>query len=185
MKESSTMNVMRKAVLQLNTSREPLRIISVRHALKLVTKGKAKVLVPTDIEIYPGIFVPSVIHLIEYAKVPYRRPIASRKNIFVRDGYRCLYCGKKDGVLELEHIIPKSKGGPSTWDNLCAACHSCNQKKRDRTPEEAGMMLIHRPLPATVHTSRFVIKQLGAEVKAWDKYLWNDSEGEQKFVTRD
>lgn len=177
------MNLMRRAVLQLNRSREPLRIISARHALKLVTKGKAKVLVATDIEVYPSIYLPSVIHLIDYAKVPYKRPIASRKNIFTRDGFKCLYCGAHGSkiVLELEHIIPKSKGGDSSWSNICAACHDCNQKKRDRTPEEAGMSLIHRPLPASIHTARFVLKQLGAEVNEWSPYLWADSKGEQKL----
>ena len=177
------MTLMRRAVLQVNASREPLRIISARQALKLITKGKAKVLVPTGIEVYPDIFLPSVIALIHYAKVPYKRPIPSRKNIFTRDGFRCLYCGAKAprAVLELEHIIPKSRGGLGTWDNLCASCHPCNQKKRDRTPEEAGMTLIHRPLPATIHTSRFVLKQLGSEVNEWSPYLWTDSNGEQRL----
>ena len=177
------MNLMRKPVLQLNRSYEPLRIISGRQALKLVTKGKARVLVATDVQVYPDIFIPSVIRLVDYAKVPYKRPIPSRKNIFTRDGFKCLYCGSKapKAVLELEHILPKSKGGPASWDNLCAACHPCNQKKGDRTPEEAGMKLIHRPLPATIHTARFVLKQLGAEVNEWERYLWTDSKGEERL----
>ena len=100
----------------------------------------------------------------------------------MRDGYRCMYCGakKRDGSeLELEHIIPRSRGGKNTWDNLVAACAPCNRRKNDRTPEEAGMQLIHRPLPATVHTARFLLKQIGAEMNepAWQKYLWNDNRG--------
>ena len=177
------MNLMRRAVLQVNASREPLRIISARQALKLITKGKAKVLVPTIIEVYPSIYLPSVIALTTYAKVPYKRPIPSRKNIFTRDGFKCLYCGAHGSkiVLELEHIVPKSRGGQGTWENVCASCHACNQKKRDRTPEEAGMTLIHRPLPASIHTARFVLKQLGSEVNAWAPYLWNDSKGEERL----
>ena len=177
------MNLMRRAVLQVNASREPLRIIGARQALKLITKGKAKVLVPTSIEVYPSIYLPSVIALTTYAKVPYKRPIPSRKNIFTRDGFKCLYCGAHGSkiVLELEHIVPKSRGGQGTWENVCASCHACNQKKRDRTPEEAGMTLIHRPLPASIHTARFVLKQLGAEVNAWAPYLWNDSKGEERL----
>jgi 5-methylcytosine-specific restriction endonuclease McrA len=177
------MNIMRRAVLQLNASYEPLRIVSAKKALTLITKGVALVEVPTSTVVYPGIYLPSVIRLRAYKTVPHKRPIPSRKNIFVRDGYRCLYCGAKAprAVLELEHVIPKSRGGQGSWDNLVSACHPCNQRKANRTPEEAGMTLIHRPLPATVHTSRFVLKQLGSEVNEWSKYLWNDSKGEQKL----
>lgn len=180
------MNLMRRTALQLNRSLEPLRIISSRRALELVTRGKAVVVVTTDIQAYHGIYVPSVIRLVNYAKVPYKRPIPSRNNIFTRDQHRCMYCGSKGGkiVLELEHIIPKSRGGPSSWENMVCSCHACNQKKRDMTPEEAGMKLIHRPLPATVHTSRFVIQKLGSEIDSWGPYLWLDSKGEQSLVAR-
>ena len=177
--------MVRRTVLQLNQSFEPLRIVTPRTALLLVTKGKARVVVPTSIQIYPGVFLPSVIRLTSYAHVPYKRPVPSRKNIFNRDGHRCMYCGRRANknkvVLELEHIIPKSKGGPNSWHNLVASCHECNQKKRDRTPEEAGMTLIHRPLPATIHTSRFVLQQVGAEITEWEPYLWKDSKGEQSL----
>jgi hypothetical protein len=177
-------SLMRRSVLQLNASLEAIRIISAKRALTLITKGKALTEVSTGIEIYPGVFLPSVIRLRHFAKVPYKRPIPSRKNIFVRDGNRCLYCGAKapKAVLELEHIVPKSRGGSSSWENLCAACHPCNQKKADRTPEEANMTLLHRPLPATVHTNRFVLKQLGAEISEWGKYLWQDSKGDTRYA---
>lgn len=177
--------MIRRAVLTLNASYEPLRIVSMKKAMTLLTKGVAVVEVPTDILIHRGlgIYAPSVIRLRHYRNVPHKRPIPSRKNIFTRDGFRCLYCGAKAPkvVLELEHIIPKSKGGPNTWDNLVASCHSCNQKKGDRTPEEAGMTLIHRPLPATINTGRFILKQLGAEVNEWSQFLFNDSKGETRL----
>jgi 5-methylcytosine-specific restriction endonuclease McrA len=177
------MNIMRRGVLQLNRSMEPLRVISVRHSLKLVCKGKARVIIPTRIEVYPGITAPSVIALVDYAKVPYKRPMSSRKNIFTRDGFKCLYCGAHGSkiVLELEHIVPKSRGGNSEWSNLCCSCHECNQKKKNMTPEEAGMKLIHRPLPATIHTSRFMLKQLGSEIEEWSSFLWNNSKGEERL----
>src|SRR4051812_12101657 len=104
--------MIKRTVLQLNQSFEPLRIVTPRRAVELVTRGKARVVVPTSIQIYPGVFVPSVIRLVTYAHVPYKRPVPSRKNIFTRDGGRCMYCGrrasrKNEIVLELEHVVPR------------------------------------------------------------------------------
>ena len=180
------MALIRRATLMLNASYEPLRIVSMKKALTLVSKGVAVVEVPTDILIHRGlgIYAPSVIRLRNYRNVPHRMQQVSRKNIFIRDGYRCMYCGakKKDGSeLELEHIFPRSRGGKNTWENLVSACRACNQRKNDRTPEEAGMTLIHRPLPASVFTSRFILKQLGSEVYEWDRFLFSDSKGEEKL----
>jgi hypothetical protein len=177
------MNLMRQPVLQLNAYFEATRIVWARKALTLVTKGKAIVICDTGKEIYPGIFMPSVIRLLEYKYVPIRMQTLSRKNIFMRDGYKCLYCGHSfaGGGLELDHVLPKSRGGRNEWSNLVSSCRRCNSRKNDRTPEEANMPLIHRPLPATIHTPRFILKSLGKEVKAWDRYLWNDSKGEQKL----
>ncbi len=108
----------------------------------------------------------------------------SKKNILTRDCYRCMYCGQKGtgAELELEHVFPKSRGGKNTWENLVAACRKCNGRKGDRTPEEAGMALIHRPLPATIHTSRFVLKQLGSEVDEWQKFLWTDKSADTSWM---
>ena len=175
---------MRKTVLQLNKHLEPLRIISVRRALTMLTKGKAVVEVPTSILIYPGVYLPSVIRLVEYAKVPYRSQQVSRKNIFLRDGERCMYCGEKfkTSELTLDHVIPKSRGGSQSWSNLVSCCAKDNHRKGNRTPEEAGMKLIHKPLPQTVHTPRFLLRSMGMEIdERWSKFLWVDSTGEQKL----
>jgi 5-methylcytosine-specific restriction endonuclease McrA len=173
----------KRPVLQLNRYFEPLRIIYARHALTLVTKGKAVVVVPTKIRVYPGIYLPSVIRLVEYAKVPYKMQQASRKNIFTRDGYRCMYCGQSraGAELELEHVIPRSRGGKNSWDNLVAACRRCNSRKNDRTPEEAGMPLIRRPLPATIFTQRELLRSLGKEIEEWTPFLFMDYKGEQRL----
>ncbi|HEX5426620.1 MAG TPA: HNH endonuclease [Candidatus Acidoferrales bacterium] len=177
------MGVMKRTVLQVNASYEPMSIISARRALTLITKGVAVVELPTKTMIYPGVYLPSVIRLRHFRKVPRRLQQVSRKNIFIRDGHRCMYCGVKAPkvVLELEHIIPKSRGGRNAWENLVAGCHDCNQKKRDRTPEEAGMTLIHRPLPQSIHTGSFILKQMGEEVNEWGPYLWNDSNGDARY----
>ena len=176
------MNLMRKPVLQLNASYEPLRIIAARRALTLITKGVAVVEVPTSTVVYPGIYLPSVIRLRTYRHVPIRMQVMRRKNILLRDGGRCMYCGQRSNELTLDHVIPRSRGGLNTWDNLVACCKRDNHKKNDRTPEEAGMNLIHRPLPQTIHTPRFVLRSMGLEVNEWSPYLWADSEGDKKYA---
>lgn len=178
--------LLRRPVLQLNASNEPMRIITVKKAMTLLTKGVAVVEVPTSKMIYPGIFVPSVIRLRDYRHVPFKLPVVSRKNILVRDGYKCMYCGtsKQASELELEHVFPRCRGGRSTWENLVASCRKCNARKDNRTPEEAGMKLIRRPLPSTIHTPRFLLKTLGSDVPEWNRFLYADSAGDQRFVFR-
>lgn len=174
-----------RAVLQLNASYEPLRIISVKKALTLLTKGVAVSEVDTGILLHRGlgIYLPSVIRLRNYRNVPIRLQVVSRRNIILRDGNRCMYCGQRyeSGELTLDHVIPKSRGGRNTWDNLVACCSRDNHRKGDRTPEEAGMRLIRRPLPQTVHTPRFLLRSLGSEVLEWGPYLYQDSKGDNRF----
>lgn len=178
-------NLMKTPVLQLNASYEALRIITARRSLTLVTKGVAVVLVDTGKEIYPGIFLPSVIKLINYRHVPVRLQIVTRRNICLRDGNRCQYCGKHfvTGDLTLDHVIPRSQGGKNTWDNLVASCGPCNREKDNRTPQEASMPLLHRPLPANIHTPRFLLRSMGSEVEHWKKYLWHDNTGDTRYGT--
>ena len=91
--------------------------------------------------------VPDILVLTGYHKIPQRDIKYSRENVYHRDGYVCQYCGKrfKRDELTLDHVIPRSLGGRGTWDNVVAACSPCNAKKADRTPEQAGMYLIHPP----------------------------------------
>lgn len=178
--------MIRRAVLQLNASFEPLRIIGMKKALTLLTKGVAVVEVPTSILIHPGmgIYAPSVIRLRTYRHVPIRLQVVSRKNIFIRDGNRCMYCGRRflSADLTLDHILPRSRGGRNEWANLVACCKTDNHRKGDRTPEEAGMNLIRRQLPQTVHTRTQILRSLGSEVDEWSKYLWRDSEGDKRYA---
>jgi hypothetical protein len=142
------MNVMRRPVLQLNASYEALRIIPATRALKLVTTEKATVELATKKLIYPGIYLPSVIRLLVYRHVPVRLQVTTRRNIFARDSHRCQYCGLKfhGSELTLDHVIPRAQGGKNSWENLVACCRRDNHRKADRTPEEAEMPLLRRPL---------------------------------------
>lgn len=182
-KTSRTMTLMRKPVLVLNASYEAIRIVAARRALTLICKGAAVVEVPTNTEVYPGITLPSVIRLRTYRHIPIRMQIVTRKNIYQRDGNRCQYCGKhfRSEELTLDHIIPRSKGGASSWDNLVAACKLDNHRKADQTPEEADMKLIRRPLPITVHTSRHLLRTIASDVVEWRKYLYHDNEGDRRY----
>jgi hypothetical protein len=180
------MNVMRRPVLQLNASYEALRITSARRALNLVTKGKAVVELATNKMIYPGIYLPSVIRLLVYKHIPMRMQITTRRNIFMRDAHRCQYCGHKfhASELTLDHIVPRAQGGKNTWENLATCCKKDNHRKANRTPQEAGMPLLHPPLPASVHTSRFLLRSMGLEVNEWSRYLYADSDGDRRFAAR-
>jgi 5-methylcytosine-specific restriction endonuclease McrA len=134
-------------------------------------------------EVCRGIMLPSVIRLKEYRYIPVRVQILSRKNILLRDRHICQYCAKKfqAGELTLDHIVPKSKGGKDTWANLVACCGPCNKKKADKTLEECGMTLLHKPRPASIHTSRFVLKSMGEEDPLWRPYLYFDSAGDKRY----
>jgi len=87
--------------------------------------------------------VPEVIRLVRYDRVPHREVAFTRHNVFARDGRRCAYCGKRKATdeLDLDHVIPRSRGGPHVWTNVVTSCRPCNLKKADKLPEEAGMPL--------------------------------------------
>lgn len=169
-------SLMDRPVLKLNASYEPLAIIAVREALKLIVKGKAEIEIEVgpEHEIRPGFPYPSVVRLSRFRHVPRSRVQTHRKNIYLRDRHRCQYCGKKFNSkdLTLDHILPRAQGGESTWENLVACCEPCNRVKADRTPEQANMPLLHRPMPRTVHTSRHMMRLMGNGDPSWDKFLY-------------
>src|SRR5258705_4271362 len=138
-------------VLVLNASYEPLNVTTVRRAHVLVFKGKAEVIeelqqpVRSAEDTYPW---PHVIRLVQYVRVPrtLQRKI-SRRALFARDGWRCMYCGTTSGRLTLDHVVPRSRGGDSVWENVVTSCAPCNMRKGDRLPEEASMTMRRAPRP--------------------------------------
>jgi 5-methylcytosine-specific restriction endonuclease McrA len=136
-------------VLVLNASYEPLNVCSVRRAHVLVYKGKAEVVERLEQPLRSATHTftwPHVIRLVQYVRVPraVQRKI-SRRALFARDGWRCSYCGTSTGRLTLDHVVPRSRGGESTWENVVTACAPCNHKKGDRTLGESGLELRHLP----------------------------------------
>jgi 5-methylcytosine-specific restriction endonuclease McrA len=130
-------------VLVLNATYEPINVCSVRRAAVLLLKSKAEVLEHAAWELrseHTAIARPVVIRLVTYVKVPrdtHRRKI-TRRAVFARDGWACQYCGSRSN-LTVDHVIPRSKGGGSSWDNIVASCAPCNRRKGDNLPDKAGM----------------------------------------------
>ena len=117
-------------VLVLNASYELLNITSWRRAVVLLIKGKAEQLENNKTLIYYHFPLPSVIRLRHYVRVPYKRIPLTRRNILERDCYTCQYCNAQTEKLTLDHVIPRSRGGGDTWENIVTACVKCNIKKR-------------------------------------------------------
>ena len=136
-----------KSALVLNATFEPLSIVSVRRATCLVLSDKAELIENDGTEMRSERFTlasPLVVRLKYMVKVPYSRHTAmSRRAIMARDGHACQYCGAP--ADSIDHVLPKSRGGMHVWENVAAACRTCNLRKRDRTPEEAGMPLVTKP----------------------------------------
>ena len=157
--------------LVLNATYEPLGVVSSRRAVVLVLAQKAEVIHDDGVVFHSerlSIAVPSVIRLRHFVRVPYqRRAPLSRRAVFLRDGGRCQYCGKK--AESIDHVVPRSKGGPHTWENVVAACSRCNSSKRDRLLEETPMRLRTRP-EAPRHLS-WVVVSVGTVPEHWEQYL--------------
>jgi hypothetical protein len=165
---------MYKPVLVLNASYEPIRITAARYALKLIVKGAAVIEADHDRECYPGMLLPSVVRLSKYCRVPHIAVMPHNRNVYLRDGHCCQYCGRRfsAGLLTVDHVVPKSQGGMTVWENLVAACKPCNQRKANKTPEQAEMPLLSKPRQRTIHTSKYMMRIMGADDPKWREYLY-------------
>jgi len=160
-------------VLVLNASYEPLNVCSVRRAHVLVWKGKAEVIEDAGkpLRSAAASFVwPHVIRLVNYVRVPksVQRKI-SRRALFARDSWKCQYCGTESGKLTLDHVVPRSRGGDSIWENVVTSCAPCNLRKGNRMLEEVGMRL-HAP-PRAPAPALFVTLSAARIPDGWEPYL--------------
>lgn len=157
----------------LNATYEPLSIVSARRAVVLVLREKADMVEEGEGAIRStstAVPVPSVIRLRTFVKVPYQRRVPlNRRAIFARDEGRCQYCG--NGAENIDHVVPRSRGGSHTWENVVAACRRCNTKKGNRLPREAGMTLTRNPQAPRRHGWIYVTLG-GSPHPTWTPYLF-------------
>ena len=158
----------------LNASFEPINVCTVRRATVLLLKERAELLEHADWALHAETLTlprPIVIRLTTYVKVPrdaHRRKI-TRRAVFARDRWTCQYCGHERGNLTVDHVIPRSKGGDSTWENIVTCCAPCNRRKGDRLPRQVGMKPRHKPRAPSptifIHVASPTIPA------AWEQYL--------------
>lgn len=165
---------MDSVVLLLNADHEPLNVCDLRRAFRLVFGAKAEVLaydhtaIATPRTVYRA---PSVIRLQHHIRRPRPRIRLSRREVFVRDGHLCQYCGRP-GDLTLDHVVPRHRGGTHTWDNLVAACRACNHRKGGKLPDEARMRPLRQPFEPSCDASALFGHYLAdPRNDAWRDYL--------------
>ncbi|HTW86111.1 MAG TPA: HNH endonuclease [Candidatus Sulfotelmatobacter sp.] len=161
-------------VLVLNFTYEALNITSFQRAVKLIFSGKAEIVHRRDAFIKSTSYemkLPSIIRMLYYIKRPMQKVALTKKNVLLRDDYTCQYCGiKGERMMTVDHVVPRSKGGPSTWENLVCACMRCNNRKNNRTPEHANMLLKRKPkAPKYIPWIRVKRNTLPGE---WKKFLF-------------
>lgn len=189
-------SVENRKVLVLNRGWHPIAVVSLERAMCLVVGEKARVLdaahdfalftwedwsvlkAATDEQVVrsakDAFRIPEIILLNKYAGFPQQRVHFSRRTIYRRDANQCQYCGKKPGTSELtiDHIMPRAKGGKTTWENCCLACTNCNRKKADKTLDQANMNLMRKPFKP-----KFTLYKGDYRCNSWEKLLgeayWN------------
>ncbi len=163
----------RGRVLVLNATFEPINVCTVRRAVVLLLKEKAEVIEHGEFVLRSAtqtVSRPVVIRLVSYVRVPrdtHRRKI-TRRAVFARDDWTCQYCGARSN-LTVDHVIPRSKGGPSSWENIVASCAPCNLRKGNALPRQAGMRLQRQPRTPSPHV--FIHVASPTIPAAWLQYL--------------
>lgn len=193
MKQRSTITL---PTLVLNKGWTPISIMPVKKAITKVMRDLARIVDPDDYQLYTfedwmnlpvkegdlfistyhsKVRVPEIIVLQEYEKLPQREVKLSRRNLLIRDNYTCQYTGKRITMdtATMDHVIPRSKGGGSTWENLVMCCLDINAKKADRTPDEAGLRLLKKPERPKWNPvyARFARLASSAVPPSWSKFI--------------
>ncbi len=163
--------------LLLNASYEPLSIVNWKKAIILLLRGKAEMLVshPRQIRSATQSYeLPSVLRLQRRVRIPRRRINFSRHNVYRRDNFACQYCGKRFAAVDLtfDHVIPRSRGGETSWTNIVTSCQPCNRLKCSRTPREAQMPLLNQPSEPRWWPFSASAGNLDDHPKDWRPYLW-------------
>lgn len=166
--------------LLLNATYEPMDILHWQRAMVLWAQGKVEIIETHDREVRAVSFsfkLPSVVRLLRFVRSK-RRPVVqfTRANIYTRDRYTCQYCHEEHKTQDLtfDHVIPVSRGGPRSWENIVTCCLSCNRRKANRTPEEAGMKLLQKPQRPPYTPIFRVTIGIRKTPESWRDYLyWN------------
>ncbi|MBV8579339.1 MAG: HNH endonuclease [Candidatus Eremiobacteraeota bacterium] len=172
-------------VLLLNFTYEPLGIVDLARAVRMLFARKVEIVHRGDREIrttsvaFP---LPSVVRLLYFVKRHRKKVALTKKNVLLRDKYTCAYCGTHSGrEMTVDHVIPRSRGGRSVWENLVASCSTCNARKGDRTPDEARMPL--RRVPREPRFIPWVVVRRHTAPDEWVKYLALYSVGIEERVS--
>lgn len=172
--------------LQLNASYEPMRVIPWQDAIGMWLKGTVEIVAEYAERVYRAIDgwsgrMPAVIRLKRYISEHKHKVKFSRRNVFGRDSYACLYCGVQPGSEELtyDHVLPRSRGGKTTWENIATCCWDCNEKKADRTPDEARMVLRVKPYKPTMRPMLGLALNMPHTPDEWRDFLYWETELEE------
>lgn len=170
-------SVVEISVLVLNASYEAINVCTLKRAMKMIVKGVARTEEATEWEIHSptiSLKIPSVIRLVNYVHIPHCVVKFSRKNVFIRDQYICQYCEKLFHLpmLTIDHVVPRSRGGETVWDNVATACKKCNTKKGNRTPREARMFPKRSPKAPSILTYLYLNRHFRTYDSSWTKYLY-------------
>ena len=174
---------MKRNVVLLNASCEVINVIEWFKAVKLIMAGKAVKSYNCEhlyeIQTTSGVYhLPNSITLINYVRIPFRKVSLTRKNIFFRDNYTCQYCGERNvKKMTLDHVIPRSREGKNSWENLVTCCRKCNGKKSDKPLDKCGLTLKKYPRAPKYNSSLGFSKFLHGSIHdVWKYYLPADGE---------
>ncbi|HEU0000316.1 MAG TPA: HNH endonuclease [Ktedonobacteraceae bacterium] len=173
------------AVLVLNSSLQPLSVIPERRLVVLLSRQKVtfvddsvRQLIEESIQARRlELERPVIVQLLANVRVPRLVLQPTRSNILLRDDETCQYCGKRSRELTLDHVIPRSRGGPGTWENLVASCKSCNGKKGSRLLKEVNMRLLRQPRPLTTEYAGVFLLRYPRLREAYEEFLLSAQSG--------